>query len=112
MGDPLNAEKGFLFLDLDDFLAYRLGKFRPAPRLGSPAPQPSFSVFLIRFRPTTTHIFSGSRFFRQQRNRDPFFQPQLHTTKLELQSIPLPIPTLFPLTSFLSLFNIFHGFTP
>jgi hypothetical protein len=55
---------------------------------------------------------TASYLLAQQRNRDPFFQPQLHTTKLELQPIPLPIPTFFPFTLLLNLFYIFHGYTP
>src|SRR5512143_150629 len=101
MGNPFDSKTGLSLLDLDDLLTNGSGKFSPTPRRNNSLPKSRLSPFLIRLRPTTNDIFTGSHLLRQQRNRDPFFQSQLHTTKFELKPIPLPIPTLFHFTPLL-----------
>src|SRR5512136_427751 len=112
MGNPLDTKKGLTLLDLDDLLAYRAGKLPSTPLGRSLVPQTSFSPLLIRFHPTTNNVFTSSHLLAQQSYREPFFQLQLHTTKLELKPIPLPIPTFFPLTLLLNSTNVLHGYTP
>jgi len=112
MGNPLDTKEGLTLLDLDDLLAYRTGKL-PSAFLGrNLVPKPSFSPLLIRLHPTTNDILTGSHLLAQQSYREPFFQLQPHTTKLELKCIPLPITTLFPLAPLLNANNLLHGYTP
>jgi len=112
MGNPLDTKEGLTLFDLDDLLAYRTRKLLSTPRGQKLVPQTSFSPLLISLHPTTNHTFTGSYLLAQQGNRKPFFQSQLHTTKLELKPIPLPIPTSFPLALLLNSTNILHGYTP
>jgi len=112
MGNPLDTKEGLTFFDLDDLLAYRTGKLPSTSRGDNLVPQTSFSPFLIRLHPTTNNVFTGSHLLAQQRDRKPFFQPQFHTTKLELKPIPLPIPTFFPLALLFNSTNTLHGYTP
>src|SRR5512139_2294246 len=112
MGNPLDTKERLTLLDLDDLLAYRAGKLPSASRRDNPVTQTSFSSLLIRLHPTTNNVFTGSHLLAQQCYGEPFLQPQLHTTKLELKPIPLPIPTFFPLTLLFNSTNLLHGYTP
>src|SRR5512135_383845 len=112
MGNPLDTKKRLTLLDLDDLLAYRTGKLPSIPCGYNPVTQTSLSPLLIRLHPTTNNVFTGSHLLAQQSYREPFLQPQLHTTKLELKPVPLPIPTFFPLALLLDSTNLLHGYTP
>jgi hypothetical protein len=112
MGNPLDTKERLTLLDLDDLLAHRTGKLPSASPGHKPVTKPSFSPLLIRLHPTTNNVFTGSHFLAQQYYREPFFQPQLHTTKFELKPVPLPILTFFPLALLLNSTNLLHGYTP
>jgi len=112
MGNPLDTKERLTLLDLDDLLAYRTGKLPSTPRAHNLVPKPSFSPLLIRLHPTTYDTLTGSHLLAQQCYREPFLQSQLHTTKLELKPIPLPIPTFFLLALLLNSTNLLHGYTP
>jgi hypothetical protein len=102
MGNPLDSKERLTLLDLNDLLAYRTRKSLSASLGYTPRPQTSLSPLLIRLHPTTNNVFTGSHLLAQQGYGEPFLQPQLHTTKLELKLIPLPITTLFPLAPLLN----------
>jgi len=112
MGNPLDTKDRLTLLDLDDLLAYRAGKLPSASRRDNPVTKTSFSPLLIRLHPTTNNVFTGSHLLAQQDYGEPFLQPQLHTTKLELKPITLPIPTFFPLALLSNSTNLLHGYTP
>src|SRR3972149_2751656 len=112
MGYPLDSKKWLTLLNLDNLLAYRTGKLPPTPRRYDPIPYPRLSPFLIRLHPTINYVFTYSRLLTYQRNRKPLFQPQLHTTKFQLKSIPPPKPTLFPLALLLDFLYTLNGLTP
>ena len=112
MGNPLDTKEGLTLLDLNDLLAYWTGKLPPAPLGNNLVTKTSFSPLPIRLHPTVNNVFTGSHLLAQQSHREPFLQPQLHTTKLELKPIPLPKPTSFPLALLLNSTNLLHGYTP
>jgi hypothetical protein len=112
MGNPLDTKERLTLLDLDDLIAYRAGKFPSASRWDNPVTQTNFSSLLIRLHPTTNNVFTGSHLLAQQGYGEPFLQLQLHTTKLELKPIPLPIPTFFLIALLFNSTNLFHGYTP
>src|SRR5512139_1518034 len=112
MGNPLDTKERLTLLDLNDLLAYRAGKLPSASLGNNLVTKTSFSPLLIRLHPTTNDTFTGSYLLAQQSYWEPFLQPQLHTTKLELKSIPLPVSTFFTLALLLNSTNLLHGYTP
>ena len=108
----LTPKRGSRFLISTIFSRTGSGSFRRAPAGTTPLRNPASPRSSYAFVQRRMTFLTTSYFFRQQRNWNLFFQPQLHTTKFELNSIPLPISTLFPFTLLLNFFYIFHGDTP
>ena len=106
----LTPKRGSRFLISTIFSRTGPGSFRRRPAGTTPFRSPASPRSSYAFVQRRITFWAASYLLTQQRNWNPFFQPQLHTTKFKLESIPLPVSTLFPFTPLLRFFYFFHGF--